>query len=165
MNHTSFFSQSAQYLRELTEEQYAAVLALFLDEQPHLTGFLINLSDDFEDDEHDALMRTVLVLNESFRRAAVSVGLISHHMLQVAIDDVTSQIEGLSEADKLELNELAKSSRSPFVFQELQAFLHQELRRGLPQDEVQQHNLLVLVDVLIGAFEEAIETESKTNDE
>jgi hypothetical protein len=43
------------------------------------------------------------------------------------------------------------------VFSELRNFLHQELKNGLRERKGQQHNLMVLVDVLIGCFEEAVE--------
>ena len=48
---TPLFSLAAAQVRTWTEEDYAARLSAFLDEQPHLVGFLFNLSEDFEEEE------------------------------------------------------------------------------------------------------------------
>jgi hypothetical protein len=43
------------------------------------------------------------------------------------------------------------------VHTEVRSFLHQELRAGLPRGEADQHNLMLVVDILIGCFEESVE--------
>jgi hypothetical protein len=79
----------------------------------------------------------------------------------VIIQDVTKEVvENIEKIDTPSgppLDEMAKTSRSPFVFSELRNFLHQELKNGLRERKGQQHNLMVLIDVLIGCFEEAVE--------
>ena len=166
---TPLFSLAAAQVRTWSEEEYAARLSAFLDEQPHLVGFLFNLSEDFEEEEHEALLRTALLLNEGFGKTQLNVGLITQDHLQIAIDDVTAQLDDLSDdltdEEMLDLDKLARIARSPFVFEEMRGFLQQELHSGLPADQLHRHNLLVLIDVLIGAFEEAIVLENKKENE
>lgn len=166
---TPLFSLAASAVRQWSQETYAERLSAFLDEQPHLLGFLFNLSEDFEEEEHEALLRTALLLNEGFTQAQLNVGLITEHHLQIAIDDVTAQLDDLTELleedAELDLDRMVRVARSPFVFEEMRNFLHTELQNGLPEDQVQRHNLLVLIDVLIGAFEEAVQLEPKKENE
>ena len=166
---TPLFSLAAAAVRQWPHETYTERLSVFLDEQPHLLGFLFNLSEDFEEEEHEALLRTALLLNEGFAHAQLNVGLITEHHLQIAIDDVTAQLDDLTEVleedAELDLDRMVRVARSPFVFEEMRTFLHTELQDGLPEDQVQRHNLLVLIDVLIGAFEEAVQLEPKKENE
>jgi len=94
---TPLFSLAAAAVRQWPHETYADRLSVFLDDQPHLLGFLFNLSEDFEEEEHEALLRTALLLNEGFAHAQLNVGLITEHHLQIAIDDVTAQLDDLTE--------------------------------------------------------------------
>jgi hypothetical protein len=94
---TPLFSLAAAAVRQWPHETYTDRLSVFLDEQPHLLGFLFNLSEDFEEEEHEALLRTALLLNEGFAHAQLNVGLITEHHLQIAIDDVTAQLDDLTE--------------------------------------------------------------------
>jgi len=79
----------------------------------------------------------------------------------VIIEDVTTGVveafEALDAQEELDLDRVVAVSRSPFVFAEVRNFLHQELRKGIPDAQLQQHNLMIVVDILIGCFEEALE--------
>ena len=151
------FEHAVHRVRSWSQEEYGLNLSAFMDEQPALFGFLLNLSEEFEDDEHEQLVRSALLLREGFRLAALRV----LHISNVVIEDVTTGVveafEALDLQEELDLERVVAVSRSPFVFAEVRNFLHQELRNGIPDAQLQQHNLMIVVDILIGCFEEALE--------
>ena len=48
---------------------------------------------------------------------------------------------------------------------EVRNFLHQELRSGLPKGSAEQHNLMLVIDILIGCFEEVVEQPGTSGNE
>lgn len=151
------FEHAIHRVRSWSHEEYGLNLAAFMDEQPALFGFLLNLSEEFEDDEHEQLVRSALLLREGFRLAALRVLPISNLIIEDVTTGVLEAFESLEAEEVLDLDRVVAISRSPYVFAEVRNFLHQELRKGIPDTQLQQHNLMIVVDILIGCYEEAIE--------
>jgi hypothetical protein len=55
------------------------------EEQPHFYGFLFNLSDDFSETEHTALLHLVLLLQDMFKRTGLRIDTITPKILEEAI--------------------------------------------------------------------------------
>jgi hypothetical protein len=88
----------------------------------------------------------------------LAVGTISDACITDVTTGVVEAFEALEEEHEvLELDLIEHVARSPFVHAEVRNFLHQELRSGLPRGESDQHNLMLVVDILIGCFEESVE--------
>ena len=151
------FEHAVHRVRSWSQEEYGLNLSAFMDEQPALFGFLLNLSEEFEDDEHEQLVSSALLLREGFRLAALRVLPISNVVIEDVTTGVVEAFEALDLQEELDLERVVAVSRSPFVFAEVRNFLHQELRKGIPDAQLQQHNLMIVVDILIGCFEEALE--------
>ena len=149
-----FLPQSSQTSLEIS---LVLITLSFLPKSIIQTVFLLNLSEEFDDDEHEQLVRTAMLLREGFRLAALNVQSITSVIIQDVTKEVVENIEKIDTPGGAPLDEMVKTSRSPFVFSELRNFLHQELKNGLRERKGQQHNLMVLVDILIGCFEEAVE--------
>ena len=123
-----------------------------------LFSWLIRLSEEFDDDVHEQLVRSAMVLREGFRGMGLAVGTISDACITDVTTGVVEAFEALEEEHEvLELDLIERVARSPFVHAEVRNFLHQELRSGLPRGESDQHNLMLVVDILIGCFEESVE--------
>ena len=60
------FDLAIARIRSLSPEEYGENLTVFMDEHPALFGFLLNLSEEFDDDEHEQLVRTAMLLREGF---------------------------------------------------------------------------------------------------
>ncbi len=145
-------------VRSWSDEEYGQNLGVFLDEQPMLFSWLIRLSEEFDDDVHEQLLRSAMVLREGFRGMGLAVGTISDACITDVTTGVVEAFEALEEEHEvLELDLIERVARSPFVHAEVRNFLHQELRSGLPRGEADQHNLMLVVDILIGCFEESVE--------
>lgn len=144
-----------EVVRAWNDQDFGLNLSQFMDEQPVLFGFLLNLSEEFEDEEHDQLVRAALVLREGFAQMTLPLRTISN----AVIEDVTREVtEALEDQDAVADDEvMTREARSPYVYAEVRQFLHENMRQGLPADLVDRHNLMVVVDIMIGCFEEAID--------
>lgn len=154
----NYLMSAVDRVRSWTDEEYGANLGTFLDEQPMLFSWLIRLSEEFDDDVHEQLVRSAMVLREGFRSMGLAVGTISDTCITDVTTEVVETFEALdTDEEVLDLERIEQVARSPFVHAEVRNFLHQELRSGLPRGEADQHNLMLVVDILIGCFEESVE--------
>lgn len=154
----NYLMSAVDRVRSWTDEEYGQSLSAFLDEQPMLFSWLIRLSEEFDDDVHEQLVRSAMVLREGFRSMGLTVGTISDACITDVTTEVVETFEALeNEVEVIDLEGIEKVARSPFVHTEVRNFLHQELRSGLPHGEADQHNLMLVVDILIGCFEESVE--------
>ena len=96
-------------------------------------------------------------MREGFRLAAIAVKPVDNLIIEDVTTGVVEAFEQLESIEALDPEAVVSLSRSPFVFTEVRNFLHQELRRGLPDEYLQQHNLMIVIDILIGCFEEALD--------
>lgn len=154
----NYLLSAVDRVRSWNDEEYGQSLSAFLDEQPMLFSWLLRLSDEFDDEVHEQLVRSALVLREGFRGMGLAVGTISDACITDVTTEVVETFEALETEDEVvDLERIEKVARSPFVHAEVRNFLHQELRSGLPRGEADQHNLMLVVDILIGCFEESVE--------
>ena len=149
--------EAVQQVRSWNQDRFATELSVFMDEQPALFGFLLNLSEEFDDQAHDLLVRSALILREGFTIADIPVKAITPAIIEDATRDVTESMEAESAADLIDAENMARRSRSPFVFQEVRQYLHTQLTLDVENQVLGEHNLLIVVDVMIGCFEEALD--------
>ena len=154
----NYLMSAVDRVRSWTDEEYGQNLGVFLDEQPMLFSWLMRLSEEFEDDVHEQLVRSAMVLREGFRGMGLGIDTISDLVIADVTTEVVEAFEALeSDEEVLDLELIEKVARSPFVHAEVRNFLHQELRSGLPKGSAEQHNLMLVIDILIGCFEEVVE--------
>ena len=82
---------------------------------------------------------------------------ITDAIIEDATRDVTESMEADGAADLIDAENMARRSRSPFVFQEVRQYLHDQLTLDVEEDVLSEYNLLIVVDVMIGCFEEALD--------
>lgn len=75
------------WFNQIDEKDRVKRLLDWGEEQPHLYGFLINLSDDFGDLSHNGLMYLPLILSEAFRRLGMPVHPIGAEILEEVLKD------------------------------------------------------------------------------
>jgi hypothetical protein len=149
--------EAVQQVRSWSQDRFAAELSDFMDEQPALFAFLLNLSEEFEDQAHDLLVHSALILREGFTIADIPVKTITDAIIEDATRDVTESMDADGAADLIDAENMARRSRSPFVFQEVRQYLHDQLTLDVEKDVLSEYNLLIVVDVMIGCFEEALD--------
>ena len=111
-------------VRSWSDEEYGQNLGVFLDEQPMLFSWLIRLSEEFDDDVHEQLVRSAMVLREGFRGMGLAVGTISDACITDVTTGVVEAFEALEEEHEvLELDLIEHVARSPFVHAEVRNFL------------------------------------------
>jgi len=75
------------WFQELNPQERLNILLNWGEEQPHLYGFIINLSDDFTDEEHEALSFLPLLLTEVFRKTGLIIGSIEPAIIEKSIEE------------------------------------------------------------------------------
>ena len=69
----NYLQSAVDRVRSWSDEEYGQNLGVFLDEQPMLFSWLIRLSEEFDDDVHEQLVRSAMVLREGFRGMGLAI--------------------------------------------------------------------------------------------
>jgi hypothetical protein len=145
-------------LRAMPEAQYEDLLSGFLEEQPYLGGFLLNLDGDFSEPEMDRLYETALALNLGFKTSGLTMGMVLDGHLEGIIQEITPRYEALGET-AIDFNAVIAASDSPKSLQDLFAIMEAGL---IETAEIQKLNRLMVVEVMVKAFEEGVESPNET---
>lgn len=116
-----FIAESIADYEAMKPQEQGKLLMQILDDQPILMGFITNLSDEFSDTEHEALVGATLVLINAFIAAGIPVHMVSHQML----DDVIHERLEAYEAKERAVDEtvvIEQISDSPKVFEDLRNY-------------------------------------------
>jgi len=110
------------------------------DDQPFLFGFLINLSDEFPEEVHEAFFDIVLQLSELFRRTGLPLHPISEQVLTEVLQEAA---------------DLKSMESSPLMVNELLQSLEQASGQALdhPRERAQAR---VVLRTLIECFERSV---------
>ena len=149
--HFELMGEVVHKLRTMPESQYENLLATFLEEQPYLGGFMLNLDGDFSEPEMDRLYETALALNLGFKTSGLEMGMILDAHLESIIAAITPRYEQLEDDEVIDFQEFIVESDNPKALQDLFAILETGMIETAP---IQKLNRLMVVEVLIKAFEE-----------
>ena len=123
-----FIAEAIADYEAMKPEEQGQLLVQILEDQPILMGFITNLADEFNDEEHEALVTATVVLINAFVSAGVPVSLIPHQM----VEEVIQERLDIYEEKKREVDEtipVEELSDSPKTFADLRnyAFFKSEL--------------------------------------
>ena len=136
---SSFFNE----LNGLSSQELGGRISAFMDEQPHLTGFLFNLDDDFSEEAHTFLLKASIAVRDVLVGAGIPLGMINNETIEQVVQEKVEQYDTLTEEEK-PLNEYVHLSSSP-----------QMLEAVLKQFDKTDENLILIVDVIISLLEES----------
>ena len=85
LNYSPTMLEVRAWFKELKTQEKLDRLLDWGEEQPHLYGFIINLADDFTDEEHEALSFLPLLLTEVFRKTGLRIENVDSATLEKAI--------------------------------------------------------------------------------
>lgn len=128
----------------MSSEEQGQMIARVMEDQPYLMGFLTNIADDFNDDQHEALVDSVMILLNAFIAAGMPISMIPAPVVEEIIKEKAEAYEG---AEKHEVH-----SDSPKVFDDLKnrAIFKAKLDKAAADD---QANFNLILDVLISLIE------------
>lgn len=144
-------------------EEQAKLLIQILDDQPILMGFITNLSDEFSDDEHEALVGATVVLITAFISAGIPVHIISHQMVDEVIHERLEAYEEKARSidDTLVIEQI---SDSPKVFEDLTNY--GLFKSDLAQDKYERREAFAIaLDTIIAMVERSAAAEIKDANE
>ncbi|MDX5327070.1 MAG: hypothetical protein LPK80_12510 [Bacteroidota bacterium] len=149
----SILYKAIRHIKEMPTDEWKRLTMEFMDDQPYLNGFLINLSEEFGDEEHEALVRVAVMLHHAFKLADVPMRTIVQSTIDDVVRDKVREYEEMDEEDELGVDEMTRMSSSPRVFDDIRRFLKEELNNGIPRDLSEKQNLFLIVEVMIEAYE------------
>ncbi len=112
-----FIAESIADYEAMKQEERAKLLVHILEDQPVLMGFITNLSDDFSESEHEALVDSAVILINAFVSAGVPVSMVPHQMLEEVINERVDAYE--EKVEKIEDDLVKEVTDSPLVFEDL----------------------------------------------
>lgn len=144
--------QSLRDFHLLSPDMQARLMDDFLEEQPYLTGFLYNLTEDFGEHQLEALMSASLALGKSFLQAGLVLARVEQEVLTAVIEDKVAAYEVLAQSEMpIEFPALLELSSSPLVTAGLLEYI---LNRS-GEDELDP-DLVLVVDIVISAMEQSV---------
>ncbi len=137
-------------------QEQGQMIARVMEDQPYLMGFLTNIADDFNDEQHEALVDSVMILLNAFISAGLPVSMIPAPVVEEIIKEKT---EAYEEADKHEVH-----TDSPKVFDDLKnrAIFKAKLDKAPVAD---QANFNLILDVLISLIERMADYDQNKTEE
>ena len=131
----------------LSTEDFGKRLTAFMDEQPHLTGFLFNLDEDFDEDQHTHILKTAIVVRDVLIGAGMPLEVADNSTIESVVQEKVEQFDTLGEEATQE--EMLKLSSSPSILKKVSE------RSSLDTD------LILVQDVIISVLEESVADQEK----
>ncbi len=140
-----FVAQSIFDFEAMNDGEQGKLILEILVDQPILMGFVTNLADDFNDDEHETIVDSIAILINAFIAAGIPVDMIPREIVDEVIDE---KVQGYN-------NEEADLIDSPLVYEDLQARAAIKCKFD-PEDEVSKENFNMVLNTIISIVERAI---------
>ncbi len=140
----------------MNPEEQGQMIARVMEDQPYLMGFLTNIADDFNDEQHEALVDSVMILLNAFIAAGMPVSMIPAPVVDEIIKE---KAEAYEEAKKYEVY-----TDSPKVFDDLKnrAIFKAKLDKSSADE---QANFNLVLDVLISLIERMADYDQRKTEE
>lgn len=148
-------AESIADYQAMNPQEQGQMVARVMEDQPYLMGFLTNIADDFNDDQHEALVDSVMILLNAFIAAGFPVSMIPAPVVEEIIKEKT---EAYEEAGKNDI-----FTDSPKVFDDLRhrAIYKAKLDKASADD---QANFNLILDVLISLIERMADYDQSQKD-
>lgn len=151
-----FVAEAIADYEAMPAEAQGKLLIQVMEDQPVLMGFLTNLSDDFSDDQHAALVDSVVILINAFVAAGIPISMIPHAMLEEVIHDRADVYE--KHADEIDADVVKEVSDSPMVFEDLRnrALFKSDIAED---DFAERQRFNLILDTLVAIIERSVSVE------
>lgn len=139
----------------LSDKEHGKFIVQVLEDQPFLMGFLTNLADDFTEQEHQALVDSLLILINSFIAAGIPVDTAPDPLIREVLEEKIEAYEAMAKKGTIQPHEVSELADSPLTFEDLR---HRALARSELSGESSsvQYNFLLVLDALITIVERSI---------
>jgi hypothetical protein len=118
-------------------------ISRFVDEQPHLMGFMFNLDDDFSEESHNYLLKSAIVIRDVLVGAGIPLKVVDNQVIEQIVDDRVDRYDSLSGIEA-KVEDYMTLSSSPQMLEAV-------VKHAKSNDE----NLILIIDVIISVLEES----------
>lgn len=144
-----FVAQSIFDYEAMDSAEQGKLILEILEDQPVLMGFVTNLADDFEDEEHETIVDSIAILINAFIAAGIPVDMIPQEIVDEVIEE---KVEGYNKEEKEREADLIDS---PLVYEDLKARASVKCKFH-PEDNVSKENFNMILNTIISIVERAI---------
>lgn len=130
-------------LDELSSADFGQRISVFTDEQPHLSGFLFNLDEDFSESDHDRILKTAIVVRDVLVGAGAPLEMVNNEIIEQVIGEKVEQYDLLGE-EEYPIQKYVDMASSPQMFASI-----------LANNAGANENLYLITDVIISVLEES----------
>lgn len=130
-------------------------ISSLMDEQPHLMGFLFNLDDDFSEDEHTFILKTAIVIRDVFISAGIPLDVVYNPSIEQIVEDRVSLYNRLDSEERNNPESWELEANSPVLYSFVMG--------KNPEVGLQSQQQSLIVDVIIGLYEEAAASQANKN--
>lgn len=157
-------AESIADFEAISAKEKAALLGQIMEDQPMIFGFLMNLADDFSDDEHEALIDSIMIVINAFIAAGISINTIPDELIKEVIEEKVKKYDELEKQNKSGVEVAGGISDSPKVFQDLynRALFKTKLK---DMEVADQQNFYLILDTLLTLIERMAATILQDNEE
>lgn len=153
---SDFIAEAIADYEAMNQEEQGKMIVQVLEDQPVLMGFITNLSDDFSDAQHEAIVDSAVILINAFISASIPVELVPHQMVEEVIKDkVDSYEEKAKELTEVSTASLMELSDSPKVFEDLRNRALFKSKNSETGPEVQL-NFHMALDTVVSIIERSV---------
>lgn len=143
-------------LESLDAPGFGKRISLLMDEQPHLMGFLFNLDDEFSEEDHTYILKCAIVVRDVFISAGIPLDIIENTSIEQIVEDRVGVYNRLDEEDRNDAETWELEAFSPVLYGIV-------LKHSLASSQ-QSQQLSLIVDVIIGLYEEAAASQQHKNE-
>ena len=135
------------HLDGLSDADFGQRLSSLMDEQPHLTGFLFNLDEEFSENTHQELLKASLVIRDVFVSAGMPLHMLVGSEIDAVVEEEVKAYEDLAEEGEVDQDGMKSLSSSPELFT--------SILKHMSVEEEEKANVGLMISVLIRLMEEA----------
>ena len=140
-----------QNMQSVSDKDFGDRISAIMDEQPHLTGFVFNLDEEFTEEEHHEIIKATLVIRDVFVTAGMPMNLVSGSEIDAVVEEEVDHFNELGESYTFE--EMLNKSDSPEMIK--------EVVKNMNVSENSLPNIGLVINIIIRVLEEAAATEEK----
>jgi hypothetical protein len=146
------------------DKDYDQNAQLLLDEQPFLMRFVMNLADDFEEEDIEFFILSLMSVQLGFKMRGIPLNIARPEMIEKKVEAMVKRYDEIDEREEVSIEDIYGDAENPRVLQQLFEVYLSDFLRGEKIGMAEVLNLLLVIEVIVGAVEEStIETTPTEN--
>ncbi|MCC5915737.1 MAG: hypothetical protein JJU02_00265 [Cryomorphaceae bacterium] len=136
---------------------------ILLDEQPYLFRFVMNLVEDFQEEDIEFFILTLMSLQLGFKIRGIPLNISSAETIEKKVKSMVTRYDNIEYQEEISIDDIYASAENPKVLQQFFEIYMSDFLREERIGMAEVLNLLLVIEVIIGAVEECTMEPKPTN--